>query len=250
MRKFGLIGNPLGHSFSRKYFTEKFRRENISDCSYDNYPLASITELPGLLSSDPLLEGLNVTVPFKTEVLKYLDKIDPEANQVGAVNVLKIRRKGTGAMISGFNSDIFGIHENLKPVLSQKIQNAIVLGTGGSSRAVCHVLNKINVRYTLISRSLKPGCLTYTGLSSELLGKTQLIVNTTPLGMFPDIDGKPDIRYDLLNEKHVLFDLVYNPEMTAFLKEGKVRGCTVITGLKMLYAQAERSWEVWNNRNL
>ncbi|MDP4222506.1 MAG: shikimate dehydrogenase [Bacteroidota bacterium] len=250
MRKFGLIGYPLGHSFSRQYFTEKFQLENISDCLYNNYQLASITELPGLLYSDPLLEGLNVTIPFKTEVLKYLDKIDPEANQVGAVNVLKIGRKRTEAVISGFNSDIFGIHETLKPVLSRKIQNAIVLGTGGSSRAVCYLLNKINVRYTLISRSLKPGCLTYAGLSSELLGKTQLIVNTTPLGMFPDIDGKPDIRYDLLNEKHVLFDLVYNPEMTAFLKEGKVRGCTVLTGLKMLYAQAERSWEIWNDRNL
>jgi shikimate dehydrogenase len=250
MRKFGLIGYPLGHSFSRKYFTEKFRRENIDDCSYDNFPLASITELPGLLYSDPQLEGLNVTVPFKTEVLKYLDEIDPEASQVGAVNVLKIRRKGTRTVIRGFNSDIFGVHETLKPVLSQKIQNAIVLGTGGSSRSVCYVLNKINVRYTLISRSLKPGCLTYADLSPELLGKTQLIVNTTPLGMFPDIDGKPDILYDHLDEKHILFDLVYNPEITAFLREGQERGCQIINGLKMLHAQAERSWEIWNCEDL
>ena len=247
MRKFGLIGYPLGHSFSRKYFSEKFSGENIKDCTYSNYPIQDIAQLPGLISSEPHLEGLNVTIPYKSDVIKYLDRVDPEAKKIGAVNVLKIKRIKGQISLSGFNSDIFGIRETLLPVLTLEIVNGIVLGTGGSSKAVCHVLEKLNVNYTLISRNKKPGCLTYPDITPEMLAETQLIINTTPLGMYPDIGGKPDLKYDLLNEKHVLFDLVYNPELTSFLKAGKERGCRILTGLKMLYSQAERSWQIWND---
>jgi len=247
MRKLGLIGYPLGHSFSGKYFSEKFRKEKIAGCSYINYPLTSIDQLPGLIGSDSEICGLNVTIPYKTAVIRYLDNIDPEAEKVGAVNVLKIRRSGSRVHISGFNSDIYGIQDSLAPFNPQDLQNALVLGTGGSSKAVCHVLSKINVFYTLVSRSEKPGCLSYSGINEDLLGGIRLIVNTTPAGMSPDIEGKPDIRYELLTDKHILFDLVYNPEKTAFLKAGEERGCKILTGLKMLYSQAERSWEIWND---
>ncbi len=247
MRKFGLIGYPLGHSFSKKYFSGKFSVENIRDCVYNNYPIPRINQLPQLISSDPELEGLNVTIPYKTEVIKYLNRIDPEAKEVGAINVLKIKRLKNKVLVTGFNSDIYGIRETLLPFLSGDLVNAIVLGTGGSSKAVIHVMKKINVHYTLISRDKKTDCLTYSDISPEMLKNTQLIINATPLGMFPDIKGKPDLKYDLLNEKHILFDLVYNPEITAFLKAGKDRGCTILTGLKMLHAQAERSWEIWND---
>ncbi len=250
MRKFGLIGYPLGHSFSKKYFSEKFEKEEITDCSYDNYPLSSIGQLHDLLKSDPEIIGLNVTIPYKTSVIKIIDSIDYESEKVGAVNVLKIKRTEGKIKISGFNSDIYGIQITLMPFLSESLKNALVLGTGGSSKAVCHVLNKISVKYTLISRTKKPGCLTYSELSKDILMNNQLIINTTPLGMYPDILTRPDLRYDDLKEGMILFDLVYNPEMTSFLKEGKERGCTVINGLKMLYAQAERSWDIWNDDNL
>jgi shikimate dehydrogenase len=250
MRKFGLIGYPLVHSFSKKYFSEKFSREKLKNCVYNNYPIQNIVQLPRLVSSDPHLEGLNVTIPYKSEVIKYLGRIDPVAEEIGAVNVVKIKRIQDNILVSGFNSDIYGIRETLIPFLSVDIINAMVLGTGGSSKAVCHVLKKINVSYTLISRIEKPGCLTYSDISPKLLKDTQLIINATPLGMYPDIAGKPDLKYDLLNEKHILFDLVYNPELTSFLKAGKERGCRILTGLKMLHLQAERSWEIWNDDSI
>lgn len=246
MRKFGLIGYPLGHSFSKKYFTEKFSREQIKECSYENYPLTNIIQISGLVS-DNELEGLNVTIPYKSSVIKFLDKTDPEAEKVGAVNVIKIKRTSGKTELTGFNSDITGIMTTLSPVLNPEIKNALVLGTGGSSKAVCHVLKKINIQYTLISRERKSGCLTYSDINPEILENNRLIINTTPLGMYPDTVSKPDLKYDLLGSRHILFDLVYNPEMTSFLKMGKERGCTVLSGLKMLYSQAEKSWEIWNS---
>lgn len=250
MRKFGLIGYPLGHSFSVRYFSEKFLKEKITGCSYKNYPLTGIEQLPGLIESDSEICGLNVTIPYKTEVIRYLNYIDPEAEKVGAVNVLKIKRSVGRVHISGFNSDIYGIRTTLMPFAVEELQNALVLGTGGSSRAVCHVLSEMDVFYTLVSRSEKPGCISYSDINEGLLRGIRLIVNTTPVGMYPHTEGKPDIRYYLLTEKHILFDLVYNPEKTAFLKEGEERGCKILTGLKMLYSQAERSWEIWNDKGI
>ena len=246
MRKFGLIGYPLGHSFSKKYFTEKFSREQIEGCSYENYPLTNIIQISGLIS-DNEIEGLNVTIPYKSAVINFLDKTDPEAEEVGAVNVIKIKRTSGKTELTGFNSDITGIMATLRPVLSPEIKNALVLGTGGSSKAVCHVLKKINIHYTLISRERKSGCLTYSDINSGILENNQLIINTTPLGMYPDTESKPDLNYDLLRSNHILFDLVYNPEITSFLKMGRERGCTILSGIKMLHSQAERSWEIWNS---
>jgi len=249
MRKFGLIGYPLGHSFSKKYFTEKFLREQIRGCSYENYPLTNIVQISGLIS-DSEIEGLNVTIPYKSSVIKFLDRTDTEAEQVGAVNVIKIKRTNGKAELTGFNSDITGIMDTLGPVLNPEIKSALVLGTGGSSKAVCHVLKKINVHYTLISRVKKTGCLTYSDINSVILENNLLIINTTPLGMYPDTDSKPDLNYDLLGSRHILFDLVYNPELTSFLKMGKERGCTTLPGITMLYSQAEKSWEIWNDDSL
>jgi len=246
MRRFGLIGFPLGHSFSKRYFSEKFLRENIRDCTYDNFPLSDISRLTDLIIEyDP--EGLNVTIPYKSSVMNLLDSIDPEAVEVGAVNVISINKPGGKHFLTGFNSDITGIMDTLKPVMNPKITGALVLGTGGSSKAVCHVLKKLKIHYKLISREKKPGALTYQDLDSAIMQNSQLIINTTPLGMYPETEYKPDIPYHLLGNSHTLFDLVYNPEITAFLKMGQERGCTVLSGLKMLYSQAERSWEIWNN---
>jgi shikimate dehydrogenase len=250
MRKYGLIGYPLGHSFSQKYFTEKFARENINGCSYENFTLAGLEEFPGLIKNNPSLCGLNVTIPYKTVILKYVDAMDTAVREIGAANVLKIKRKEGKIQISAFNSDITGIRDSLKPFLSSRIDKALILGTGGSSMAVRYVLKKLGFRITMVSRTTKPDVITYKDITKEILIHTHLIVNTTPLGLYPDILSKPDIDYNLLNEKHILFDLVYNPEMTSFLKMGHERGCTIITGLNMLFSQAERSWEIWNDEKL
>jgi shikimate dehydrogenase len=247
MRKFGLIGFPLGHSFSRQYFSQKFRDEKITDCSYDNYPLEKIDQLPALLKSEPLLAGLNVTIPYKSAVIPFLDSVSPEAAEIGAVNVIGIKRTRNDIVLKGFNSDVTGFTGSLKPWLKVQKGNALVLGTGGSSKAVTYALQKLGMNITLVSREQKQGTITYSQLDALLLRNTDLIVNTTPLGMFPETDAKPDLDYSLLSEKHILFDLVYNPEITEFLKAGKERGCTIVSGLKMLQIQAEKAWEIWNS---
>jgi len=250
MRKFGLIGYPLGHSFSKKYFTEKFLREHISDCSYDNYPLEDINQLKKLVTKEVDLCGLNVTIPYKSEIIRFLDSIDPEASEIGAVNVLKIKRLHGTTKLLGYNSDVTGIRDSLFPFIKGSVRNAIVLGTGGSSKAVCYVLRKSGINITQISRVKKTGVSIYEDINVELLSNTDLIINTTPLGMFPNIKGKPEFNYNLLSGKHILFDLVYNPEITSFLKNGMTKGCTVISGIKMLHSQAEKSWEIWNDDSM
>lgn len=246
MRKFGLIGYPLSHSFSQKYFTAKFRNEHITDCSYINFPLQDITLLPSLIRDEPELCGLNVTIPHKSDVIPLLNKISDEAAAIGAVNVIKISRNNNKTCLSGFNSDTYGFTGSILPSLKDRRGVALVLGTGGSSKAVCYSLLKIGMDVRLVSRQERHGMITYADINRELLEKTLLIVNTTPLGMFPDTGSLPDIDYDLLDERHILFDLVYNPEITAFLKKGMERGCITLNGLNMLYLQAEKSWEIWN----
>jgi shikimate dehydrogenase len=250
MRKFGLIGYPLGHSFSKKYFSEKFIRENISDCQYENYPLTSIDLFAELISADSNLCGLNVTIPYKSAVLKYLDFIDEQARSVGAVNVLKLKRIGNEVILKGFNSDIDGFRNSISPYLGERVTNALVLGNGGGAKAVCYVLEKSGIKITSADIIKLEGVLNYAEITDNILISNQLIVNTTPLGMFPDILRKPDINYSCLNKDHILFDLVYNPELTSFLKSGKEQGCTIISGIKMLYGQAERAWEIWNDDRL
>lgn len=250
MRKFGLIGYPLGHSFSKKYFTEKFSHENLSDCSYELYPLESIDLLPSLLKKEPSLCGLNVTIPYKSAVIRFLDSITDEASAIGAVNVVKVHRQGGKMLLSGFNSDVTGFHDSVMPFLGKTRGNAIVLGTGGSSKAVRFVLEKIGMHIISVSRIRSKEAIAYEDLDKELISTSTLIVNTTPLGMFPDTDSKPPIDYDALTKDQILYDLVYNPERTSFLREGEKRGCSIVSGLKMLHLQAERSWEIWNNEDL
>lgn len=250
MRKFGLIGYPLGHSFSKKYFTEKFLKENIKDSSYDLYPLKNLNEISGLIENVKELQGLNVTIPYKSGIIQYLDHVEPEAVEVGAVNVLKIKRSEGGLKIFGYNSDVAGIADTLAPYLNDRRLKALVLGTGGSSKAVCHVLRKTGIPFEQVSRKQKKNILTYSDLTSEMIKRSHLIINTTPLGMYPDIDSKPSIDYSSLSPAHILFDLVYNPEMTSFMKMGVEYGSNVVGGLKMLYSQAERSWEIWNDPGL
>ena len=250
MRKFGLIGYPLGHSFSKKYFTEKFLTENISDCSYDNYALKNLDEFRELVASDDELSGLNITIPYKSEIIRFLDVIDSEAEEIGAVNVIKIRRTDRQMKLYGYNSDITGIRDSLLPIIEDNVRNALVLGTGGSSRTVCHVLKKFGLKVDMVSRERKPCVLIYSDIDSGIIDNTQLIINTTPLGMFPNTEGRPEINYRKLNSRHILFDLVYNPEITTFLRMGAEQGCSIISGVKMLHSQAEKAWEIWNNDSL
>jgi shikimate dehydrogenase len=251
MRKFGLIGYPLGHSFSKQYFTLKFARESLLNCRYDNYELESLDHIIDLIHLHHDLCGLNVTIPYKTEVIKYLDSIDNEASEIGAVNVIKVAYKEGKSFLKGFNSDVFGFEQSLKPILkNKKIENAIVLGSGGSSKAINFVLRKLHITTVCVSRSANNGMITYNDLTDKLISDNKLIINATPLGTFPAVNEKPDLKYEYLTPEHILFDLIYNPELTSFLKEGKERGCEIIGGLKMLHLQAEKAWEIWNDPNL
>lgn len=250
MREFGLIGFPLGHSFSEKYFNDKFRSEGPGDCHYTLCPLENISLLPSLVNDRINLCGLNVTIPYKTEVIKFLDETDPEAEAIGAVNVIKITR-GTGApVLRGYNTDAPAFRQTIGNIRDARIKNALVLGTGGASASVCHVFEQMNVRVKRVSREKGRGDLTYAGLKTADIQEAGIIVNTTPLGMYPDTGRCPQIDYDSLLPHQILYDLIYNPGKTEFLLRGEKRGCMVINGLEMLHLQAEMSWEIWNNEGI
>jgi shikimate dehydrogenase len=247
MRCFGLIGFPLSHSFSKKYFTEKFEREGISDCRYDNYPIEHITFLNSLVAENSDLVGLNVTIPFKEKVLSFLDEIDPEASIIGAVNTIRIFRNEKGTSLKGYNTDVYGFRESIRPYIKQYLRKAYILGTGGSSKAVSFVLKNLGMEVIFVSRNPKQeNHISYGDLIPGLLSHPSVIVNASPAGMFPHTNNCPDIRYEYLTPDHVLFDLVYNPPETLFLSKGKERGAKTINGLQMLHLQANRSWEIWN----
>ncbi len=245
MKQYGLIGYPLGHSFSQIYFTEKFSRENI-DARYDLFPLEKIEDVVPLINNTLNLCGFNVTIPYKQAIMPYLDELDDEAKQVGAVNVVKITNKNGRPHLKGFNSDIYGFYESLKPLLGPQHKSALILGTGGASKAVAAMLKKLNIDYKFVSRTPKPDQLTYTDLNEEIIRKYTLIVNSSPVGMSPNIDACPDIPYEFIGKEHLLFDLIYNPEETKFLNEGKSRGAKTKNGLEMLHLQAEGAWKYWS----
>ncbi len=247
MRKFGLVGYPLGHSFSQKYFSEKFSKEGISDCIYENFPVEDIDNLPVLIDENKELAGFNVTIPHKKNIIRFLTDIDPEAERTGAVNVVKVKRSGDKVRLKGFNSDIWGFRVSLTRSLRPGSYKALILGTGGSSLAVRHVLNQLGIQYCSVSRSHSGNNLAYGEINAGILKEHNLIINTTPLGMYPETDKCPDIEYKSLTPDHILFDLVYNPEITLFLKKGMEKSCSVKGGLEMLHLQAERSWEIWND---
>ncbi|MEM8525384.1 MAG: shikimate dehydrogenase [Bacteroidota bacterium] len=241
---YALIGYPLSHTFSPRYFTEKFEREGIPNSTYIAMPIASIEELPAKLEAHPNLRGMNVTLPYKRQVMPYLDEIEEGAAAIGAVNTIRFR----DGKRKGFNTDVTGFEVSLKELLGNiEYTNlrALVLGSGGASKAVNYVLGKMGIQYQLVSRNAQKGDLTYQDISPNVLKEHQLIVNTTPLGMSPKVDTAPDLPYDALTSEHYLYDLVYNPEETLFLKNGKNQGASIMNGLKMLYLQAEASWEIW-----
>lgn len=249
MKKYGLIGYPLGHSFSQEYFSDKFEREAVSDCVYLNFPLERIDLLNDLISDEELC-GLNVTIPYKTQVINYLSQIDKDAAEVGAVNVIRISGRRGNRILKGFNSDIYGFRESIIPYLGKREERAIILGSGGASLAVGYVFRTLGIPFLKASILQEPGTIKYQEINSELLASHRIIVNATPLGMYPATGTFPDIPYQHLSKDHLLYDLVYNPEITLFLEKGKERGCQVIGGLKMLHLQAERSWSIWNDTAL
>jgi shikimate dehydrogenase len=248
MRVFGLIGYPLGHSFSKGYFTDKFKNEHIGDTIYNNYPIESIEQFKSLVSGNPEFAGLNVTIPYKEQVISYLDAIDPEAKAIGAVNTIKIQNTSSGKKLIGFNTDVYGFETSLKPLLQNYHRKALILGTGGASKAIKFILKKLNIAYISASiEELKENEIRYSDITKELIASHLLIINATPLGTFPKVDTCPDIPYELITSKHVLFDLVYNPEETLFLKKGKEKGAKGKNGLEMLHLQAEKAWSIWNS---
>lgn len=245
MRLFGLIGFPLSHSFSKNYFTEKFRAEGITDCRYELFPIASIDLLPGLLQDHPELEGLNVTIPYKQEVLPYLHVTSGLPASLQACNCIRIRR----GRLEGFNTDCIGFENSLRPLLQPQHTKALVLGNGGASKAVIYVLSKLGIAFEVVSRKWHEGStLTYDNLTPELVKAHPLIINTTPLGTYPNVLEKPLIPYDGVGSTHLLYDLVYNPAETQFLKEGALRGAAIQNGYNMLVGQAEAAWSIWNEQ--
>ena len=244
---FGLIGYPLGHSFSKSYFTLKFENEGIKDCSYDLFPIADISLLPELIVQHPILKGLNVTIPYKESVIRYLDSLDPHAKRIGAVNVIKIDKNGK---LHGHNSDYAGFAAtllSLKPLHDWNKMKALVFGTGGSSKAIVACLEDFGVDFRTVSRAASSDQLTYEEIGSDTLNEFTLLIHCTPLGMHPNTETCIPIAYNSLSEKHIAIDLVYNPEETLFMKKVKEQGGVAINGLTMLHAQAEKAWEIWNS---
>lgn len=244
-KKFGLIGKVVGHSYSKNYFDEKFFREERRDYRYDLYPLPEIAELKKLLADNPEICGLNVTIPYKEQVLPLLDDIDADARQIGAVNVISVKN----GKLKGYNTDSMAFQETLEQWTDQvKTSEALVLGTGGSSKAVLRALQKLGIAYKTVSREQGRANLTYEDLKKDrsIIAAHRLIINTTPLGMAPDTASFPDIPYEQLTAEHLVYDLIYNPARTMFLQKAEMRGATIKNGLQMLHLQAEKSWEIWN----
>ncbi|MEO8110908.1 MAG: shikimate dehydrogenase [Ginsengibacter sp.] len=248
MKIYGLLGNPLGHSFSQRYFAEKFQRENIVDCSYVNFEAPDLHLKIEALKSDPNLCGLNVTIPYKTQILSHLDIASLTCQEIGACNCIKVfKEKWTG-----FNTDITGFEKTFLPKLKSYHSKALILGTGGSSKAVVYVLKKLGIEYLFISRKKNASLniIGYNDLTLDILSEYKIVINTTPLGMFPDINNSPVIPYEFVSAEHYFFDLIYNPELTLFLAQAKNKGAAIENGKNMLSIQAEESWRIWNDENL
>ncbi|MFT6149705.1 MAG: shikimate dehydrogenase [Saprospiraceae bacterium] len=246
MKLFGLIGYPLSHSFSKKYFAQKFEKEGISDCYYDLFPIPNVEDFLQLFKAKTNLVGLNVTIPYKQEVIPFLDELDEGAAAIGAVNTIK----NQGGRLIGFNTDVHGFEQSILPIINKKYDKtkklkALVLGTGGASKAVVYVLEKHGIETILVSRTPKANQFSYTDLSKEVIESYQVIVNTTPLGTAPNVDALPNIPYQFLTSEHFLYDLVYNPEVTAFLQKGLDKNTTIKNGFEMLELQAEKAWDIW-----
>jgi shikimate dehydrogenase len=248
MRRFGLIGYPLTHSFSKDYFTNKFEKEHISDAVYENFPLESIGDIDNLIKKHRDIKGLNVTIPYKEKIIPYLNKLDKSAKEVGAVNTIKFEKdQNNKTILVGYNTDIYGFETTIRPYLECPHKKALILGTGGASKAVKFVLGKLGLHCLYVSRNPADYVFkTYKELTADDIADSLIIVNTTPLGMYPKIEEYPPIPYKGISSQHIVFDLIYNPSETAFLSKAKTQGAKTLNGLEMLHLQAEKSWEIWN----
>ncbi len=246
MDVYGLIGHPLGHSFSKQFFTDKFENEGI-DAKYINFDISSIEGVLDVIASNPDLKGFNVTIPYKQKIIPYLDDISKEARLIGAVNVVKVVRNGVNLRLKGYNSDIIGFKESISPLLYPHHKKALVLGTGGASKAVKCALEQIGLETILVSRYSRPGTVSYGDIDEDAIHEYEVIVNCTPVGMYPNDLECPNLPYESMNSNNLLFDLVYNPENTLFMKKGKKVGAVVKNGLEMLILQALASWDIWTH---
>jgi shikimate dehydrogenase len=246
---YGLIGYPLSHSFSKDFFTRKFQDEKISNAEYRNFPIENINDFADLIRNSPEIQGLNVTIPFKEKIIPFLNELDAVAKEIGAVNTIRFENKGEKTLLKGFNTDAYGFRKSLEETIpaNKSITKALILGTGGASKAIAYSLKQMKISFEFVSSSSK-SAYSYDNLSNQIIENCNLIVNTTPLGTFPNVDGYPDIPYKAVNETHILFDLVYNPALSTFLRKGQESGAIICNGLKMLEYQALKAWEIWTNK--
>ena len=248
MDKYGLIGYPLGHSFSISYFNQKFEDENIN-AVYENFEIDSIDQLTEIIDRNPNLCGLNVTIPYKEKVINYLDKISPEARAIGAVNVIRITHEKGETVLKGFNSDVIGFTLSIEPMLERYHKKALILGTGGAAKAINYGLKSLGLETLTVSRSEKHGTIQYKDITPDVIKEYNVIVNCTPSGMYPHTEECPDLPYDAMDSRNILYDLIYNPDETMFMKKGLAKGASVKNGLEMLLLQAFKSWEFWNSKD-
>lgn len=239
---FGLVGKNISYSFSRGYFSAKFEKLKLPNCSYENFDLNDISEFKTLTRKYPSLMGMNVTIPYKEAVIPYLTELDASARAIGAVNTIRIEKSG----LKGYNTDAYGFQKSIEPFLKEHHKKALILGTGGASKAIAYVLKELKIDFSFVSRTGKNKGYTYKQLNKQIIENHTLIINCSPVGTFPDIEAKPEIPYDFITNKHLLFDLIYNPKKTAFLSLGEERGAAILNGLNMLEWQAEKAWEIWN----
>ena len=245
MKTYGLIGYPLGHSFSRGYFTDYFGREGI-EAEYKNFELPSIEQLAQVLQTEPTLQGFNVTIPYKQQVFSFLSELSEAAQAIGAVNVVKVMRRDEGLYLKGYNTDYIGFTDSIRPHLKPHHTHALILGTGGASKAVDYALRKLGLKTQYVSRTAREGIIAYDELTPELMAQYTVIVNTTPLGMHPKVDECPPLDYAQLTPQHLLYDVVYNPAKTLFLQRGEEHGATICNGMDMLIGQAKAAWRIWS----
>ncbi|MBN2518865.1 MAG: shikimate dehydrogenase [Bacteroidales bacterium] len=249
MKLYGLIGFPLDHSFSKGYFTNKFKEENIRNSKYVNFPIDNINKIPDIIINNRCLLGLNVTIPYKEQVIKYLDELDPAVEEIGAVNTIKITRTGTSINLKGYNTDVYGFENSVAPLIIKDIhKKALILGTGGASKAIKYIFKKLNIEFISASiEELKENEIRYEEIDEKMMKQRLIVVHCTPLGTYPDINTFPPIPYNFITPDHILFDLVYNPSETVFLRRGKEKGAKIKNGLEMLHLQAEKAYEIWNS---